>query len=60
MDVPGPDSRATTYTSERALAMPTERDRQIAKLVSAGLSNKAAGQQLNLIAGTIKVHLHNI
>jgi two-component system, NarL family, nitrate/nitrite response regulator NarL len=55
-----PESRATMYTSERALAMLTERERQIAKLVSAGLSNKAVGQQLNLAAGTIKVHLHNI
>ena len=32
----------------------------IAKLVSSGLSNKEVGQQLNLSAGTIKVHLHNI
>jgi len=50
----------TTYTVERALAKLTKRERQIANLVSAGLSNKEIGQQLNLSAGTIKVHLHNI
>jgi two-component system, NarL family, nitrate/nitrite response regulator NarL len=52
--------RTKTYTCENTLAMLTERERQIAKLVSAGLSNKQVGQQLNLSAGTIKVHLHNI
>jgi two-component system, NarL family, nitrate/nitrite response regulator NarL len=50
----------TTYTVERALAKLTKREHQIANLVSAGLSNKEIGQQLNLSAGTIKVHLHNI
>ena len=52
--------RTKTYTCENTLAMLTEREHQIAKLVSAGLSNKQVGQQLNLSAGTIKVHLHNI
>jgi two-component system nitrate/nitrite response regulator NarL len=36
------------------------RERQIAKLVSAGLPNKEIARQLNLTAGTIRVHLHNI
>jgi two-component system, NarL family, nitrate/nitrite response regulator NarL len=54
------EPRTTAYTSENTLAMLTERERQIAKLVSSGLSNKEVGQQLNLSAGTIKVHLHNI
>jgi two-component system nitrate/nitrite response regulator NarL len=36
------------------------RERQIAKLVSAGLPNKEIARQLNLTAGTIGVHLHNI
>jgi two-component system, NarL family, nitrate/nitrite response regulator NarL len=54
------EARTTTHPSENTLAMLTERERQIAKLVSAGLSNKEIGQQLNLSAGTIKVHLHNI
>ena len=50
----------TPYTSDNTLAMLTERERQIVKLVSSGLSNKEVGRQLNLRAGTIKVHLHNI
>jgi two-component system, NarL family, nitrate/nitrite response regulator NarL len=54
------EARATTDTSENALAVLTKRERQIAKLVSAGLPNKEIGRQLNLAAGTIKVHLHNI
>jgi DNA-binding NarL/FixJ family response regulator len=49
-----------TTTSEKALATLTAREHQIAKLVSAGLSNKEIGRQLNLTAGTIKAHLHNI
>ena len=54
------EARATTDTSEKALAGLTKRERQIAMLVSAGLTNKEVGRQLNLTAGTIKVHLHNI
>ena len=54
------EARATTDTSGKALAMLTDRERQIAKLVSAGLTNKEVGRQLNLTAGTVTVHLHNI
>ena len=50
----------TIDTSEKALPGLTKRERQIVKLVSAGLPNKEVGRQLNLTAGTIKVHLHNI
>jgi len=50
----------TTDTSEKALLGLTKRERQIVKLVSAGLPNKEVARQLNLTAGTIKVHLHNI
>ena len=50
----------TTDSSEKALAGLTERECQIVKLVSAGLPNKEVGRQLNLTAGTVKVHLHNI
>jgi two-component system, NarL family, nitrate/nitrite response regulator NarL len=57
---PPGEARATTDTSEKALAGLTKRERQIVELVSAGLPNKDAGRQLNLTAGTIKVHLHNI
>jgi two-component system, NarL family, nitrate/nitrite response regulator NarL len=38
----------------------TQRERQIVKLVSEGLSNKEVGRRLDLSEGTIKAHLHNI
>ena len=38
----------------------TERERQITRLVSEGLSNKEIARQLNVADGTIKVHLHHI
>ena len=38
----------------------TEREREIVRLVSEGLSNKAIARQLNISHGTIKVHLHHI
>jgi DNA-binding NarL/FixJ family response regulator len=40
--------------------MLTGREREIANSVSQGLSNKDIGRRLELTAGTIKVHLHNI
>jgi two-component system, NarL family, nitrate/nitrite response regulator NarL len=54
------EARTTTDTSEKALALLTKRERQIAKLVSVGLTNKEVGRRLNLAPGTIKVHLHSI
>jgi DNA-binding NarL/FixJ family response regulator len=42
------------------LAVLTDRERQIMRLVSAGLSNKEIGRRLNITDGTIKVHLHHI
>jgi DNA-binding NarL/FixJ family response regulator len=54
------EARAATDTSGKALAVLTKRERQIVKLVSVGLPNKEVGRQLNLTAGTVKVHLHNI
>jgi len=54
------EAGSATYASVRALAMLTERERQIAKLASVGLSNKEIGRELNLTTGTIKVHLHKI
>lgn len=38
----------------------TDRECQIMRLVSEGLSNKEIGRRLNLSDGTIKVHLHHI
>ncbi len=45
---------------EKPLTQLTERERQIMRLVSEGLSNKEIGRRLNLADGTIKVHLHHI
>lgn len=45
---------------DRALTALTVRERQIVHLVSEGLSNKEIGRRLNIVDGTIKVHLHNI
>ena len=38
----------------------TQRERQIMRLVSEGLSNKEIGRRLNITDGTIKVHLHHV
>ncbi|MBR0753314.1 response regulator transcription factor [Bradyrhizobium jicamae] len=46
--------------TENALAVLTDRERQIMRLVSEGLSNKEIGRRLNITDGTIKVHLHHI
>lgn len=46
--------------AENAFTMLTERENQIMRLVSEGLSNKEIGRRLNIADGTIKVHLHHI
>lgn len=53
-------SRAQTAIGEKYLAVLTDRERQIMRLVSEGLSNKEIGRRLNVADGTIKVHLHHI
>ena len=67
--IPGPptdqaqdqaQAREQSPNPETALAVLTERERQIMRLVSRGLSNKEVGRRLNIADGTIKVHLHNI
>jgi two-component system nitrate/nitrite response regulator NarL len=63
--VPGPptdqaQAREQSPNPETALAVLTDRERQIMRLVSRGLSNKEVGRRLNIADGTIKVHLHNI
>jgi two-component system nitrate/nitrite response regulator NarL len=63
LPVPSSDqaiSRDQSATTENALAVLTSRERQIMRLVSAGLSNKEIGRRLNITDGTIKVHLHHI
>ena len=51
------EQRAIT---ENALTTLTDRERQIMRLVSEGLSNKEIGRRLNITDGTIKQHLHHI
>jgi two-component system, NarL family, nitrate/nitrite response regulator NarL len=46
--------------AEKSVTALTDRERQIMRLVSEGLSNKEIGRRLNLTDGTIKVHLHHI
>jgi two-component system nitrate/nitrite response regulator NarL len=45
---------------DNALKVLTDREQQIRRLVSEGLSNKEIGRRLNISDGTIKQHLHNI
>jgi two-component system nitrate/nitrite response regulator NarL len=52
--------RGNIAGAEDVLTVLTDRERQIMRLVSEGLSNKEIGRRLNLADGTIKVHLHNI
>jgi two-component system nitrate/nitrite response regulator NarL len=52
--------REQSAIAENALAALTDREQQIMRLVSVGLSNKEIGRRLNITDGTIKVHLHHI
>jgi RNA polymerase sigma factor (sigma-70 family) len=45
---------------DKMLGLLTQRESQIVRLVSEGLSNKEIARQLNVSQGTVKVHLHNI
>src|SRR5438874_444835 len=65
LPLPSPDQAGSREqrniaVSDNALTVLTERERQIMRLVSEGLSNKEIGRRLNIVDGTIKVHLHNI
>ena len=53
-------SEEQSAIAEKAMPALTDRERQIMRLVSEGLSNKEIGRRLNLTDGTIKVHLHHI
>ena len=59
-DEAAPRLRIKNALSENALTELTDRERQIMRLVSEGLSNKAIGRRLNIADGTIKQHLHHI
>jgi RNA polymerase sigma factor (sigma-70 family) len=45
---------------DNVLAVLTDREREIIRLVSEGLSNKAVARRLSVSQGTIRVHLHHI
>ena len=65
LPLPSPDQAGSREqrniaVSVNALTVLTERERQIMRLVSEGLSNKEIGRRLNISDGTIKQHLHHI
>jgi two-component system nitrate/nitrite response regulator NarL len=53
-------AREQSAITSNALMTLTDREHQIMRLVSEGLSNKEIGRRLNITGGTIKVHLHHI
>ena len=55
-----PQEQRKVANTANVLSVLTDRERQIMRLVSEGLSNKEIGRRLNIADGTIKVHLHNI
>ncbi len=55
-----PREQGNVANTENVLTVLTERERQIVRLVSGGLSNKEIGRRLNITDGTIKQHLHHI
>ena len=56
----GPPLKARNGATESVLEVLTDREREIMRLVSGGLSNKEIARRLSISQGTIKVHLHNI
>lgn len=58
--VPAIGKEVNGAIAENVLSVLTEREREIMRLVSEGLPNKAIARRLNVSQGTIKVHLHNI
>jgi two-component system nitrate/nitrite response regulator NarL len=54
------ESQEQGANSDKMMTSLTDRERQIMRLVSEGLSNKEIGRRLSISVGTIKVHLHNI
>lgn len=55
-----PAGKEADVPINNVLAVLTDREREIMRLVSEGLSNKAVARRLNISQGTIKVHLHHI
>src|SRR6266852_9008396 len=55
-----PREQRNVANTENVLSVLTDRERQIMRLVSEGLSNKEIERRLNIACGTIKVHLHHV
>jgi len=55
-----PREQGNVANRENVLTVLTDREREIVRLVSGGLSNKEIGRKLNITDGTIKQHLHHI
>src|SRR6266478_1443163 len=55
-----PREQGNVANRENVLTVLTDREREIMRLVSGGLSNKEIGRKLNITDGTIKQHLHHI
>ena len=51
---------ANRNDDEAIATLLTPREREIAVLVSAGMSNKEIAQRIEVSAGTVKIHLSNI
>lgn len=49
-----------TRVGERLLAQLSPRELEVLRLVAKGLSNKEIGAQLNVVEGTVKIHVTNV
>lgn len=53
-------AEVSARVSRRVVSQLTNRELEVLGLVAKGLSNKEIGSKLNLVEGTVKVHLSNI
>ncbi len=54
-----PAARPDHAAAERAAAL-TVREREVVRMIAAGLRNRDIGERLSISENTVKVHLHNI
>jgi DNA-binding NarL/FixJ family response regulator len=54
-----PAAASNTAAQERAAAL-TGREREVVRMIAAGLRNRDIGERLSISENTVKVHLHNI
>ena len=52
-------SSSSTTADDRAAAL-TAREREVVRMIAAGLRNRDIGERLSISENTVKVHLHNI